>query len=82
MPKSDAELIVAEVSRHGPQPPAASAGTPANTMLADLKRTFVRQSAQVRAYRAKRDQELAEAGHDRHVVRVRKHYRRVSEGAQ
>jgi hypothetical protein len=41
-----------------------SSGNATNQSLADLKRAFLRQSAQIRAYRAKRDQEMADATGD------------------
>ena len=41
--------------------PAKCSESPTNATLADLKQAFFRQSAQIRAYRAQRDQELAEA---------------------
>jgi hypothetical protein len=58
-PRADYTTAAGQSERRGSQP--AIGGTPISSTLADLNRAFLRQSAQVRAYREKRDEELAEA---------------------
>lgn len=61
--RSDKKLVGLYEPTHwmySPPPNRTSAGS----VLADLKRAFLRQSAQVKAYREKRDEELNETNRE------------------